>query len=50
MSAEGRLETGDKDRRSKGPKREYSLEKCVRSWVSELCHELMCPDGPLGLS
>lgn len=47
MSAEGSLETGVK---TKGPKREYRLEKCVKSWVSELCHELMCPDGPVGLS
>lgn len=50
MSAEGCMETGDKDWRSKGPKREYRLEKGVKSWVTELCHELMCPDGPVELS
>lgn len=50
MSAEGCLETRNKDQRSKGLKREDRLEKCVTSWVSESCHELMCPDGPMGLS
>jgi len=51
VSAEVCLEAGVKGSwRSKETQREYGIEKCIKAWVSELCPEVVCFDGPVLLS